>query len=136
MLWQEVERRDQHHGFHPPKGIRFFQTDLESLLLHTKVMATPPPPPDALAFSPDGELFAVVADRQVQVWSTTGGQKIAEWSDPVAAQDDSYSCIACSSVQKKKKDGSLIVVAVGTANGEVLALDSTGVVWRSASHTG
>jgi len=99
-------------------------------------MATPPPPPDAFAFSPDGEFFAVVADRQVQVWSATGGQKIAEWTDPVAAQDDSYSCIACSSVQKKKKDGNLIVVAVGTANGEVLALDSTGVIWRSAFHTG
>ncbi|CAM0881899.1 unnamed protein product [Alopecurus aequalis] len=100
-------------------------------------MATPLPPPDATAFSPDGDLFAVVADRRVQVWSTTGGQKIAEWTDPVAAQDDSYSCIACSSVQKKKKkDDNLIVVAVGTANGEVLALDSTGVIWRSAFHTG
>jgi hypothetical protein len=91
----------------------------------------------------------------LKVWSTTGGQKIAEWTDPVEAQDDSYSCIACSSVQKKvfcveltcyplyyrifsvfnwrcflqhKKDGNLIVVAVGTANGEVLALDSTGVI--------
>ncbi|XP_047055114.1 uncharacterized protein LOC124661292 isoform X2 [Lolium rigidum] len=99
-------------------------------------MATAPPPPDAVAFSPDGELFAAVADRQVQVWSTTGGKKIVEWTDPVAAQDDSYSCIACSSVQKKKKDGNLIVAAVGTANGEVLALDSTGVIWRSVFHTG
>jgi hypothetical protein len=98
-----------------------------------------------------------------KVWSTTGGKKILEWTDPVAAQDDSYSCIACSSVQKKvfcvelrchplycciisvfdwrcflqqKKDGNLIVTAVGTANGEVLALDSTGVIWRSVFHTG
>ncbi|KAM0853915.1 hypothetical protein ACQ4PT_050755 [Festuca glaucescens] len=57
-----------------------------------------------------------------KVWSTTGGQKIAEWTDPVAAQDDSYSCITCSSVQKKqKKDGNLIFVAIGTANGEDFA---------------
>lgn len=26
---------------------------------------------------------------------------IAGWTDPVAAPDDSYSCIACCSVQKK-----------------------------------
>nr|BAB55685.1 P0047B08.8 [Oryza sativa Japonica Group] len=26
-----------------------------------------PPPPDAAAFSPDGELFAAVSDRRVQV---------------------------------------------------------------------
>lgn len=31
-----------------------------------------------------------------KVWSTRGGQKIAGWTDPIAAQDDSYSCIACS----------------------------------------
>lgn len=35
-----------------------------------------------------------------------------------------------------KKDGDIIVVAVGTANGGVLALDSTGVIWKSACHTG
>ncbi|KAE8815099.1 WD repeat-containing protein 43 [Hordeum vulgare] len=100
-------------------------------------MAATPPPPDAFAFSPDGELFAAVSDRRIQVWSTRGGQKIAGWTDPIADQDDSYSCIACSSVWKKQKnDGDLIVVAVGTANGEVLALDSTGVIWKNACHTG
>ncbi|VAH77918.1 unnamed protein product [Triticum turgidum subsp. durum] len=102
-------------------------------------MAGSPPPPDAFAFSSDGELFAAVSNRRIQVlvWSTRGGQKKAGWTDPIAAQDDSYSCIACSSVQKKhKKDGDLIVVAVGTANGVVLALDSTGVIWKSACHTG
>lgn len=42
-----------------------------------------------------------------------------------------------AAVQKKhKKDGDIIVVAVGTANGGVLALDSTGVIWKSACHTG
>ncbi|XP_048552094.1 uncharacterized protein LOC125531922 isoform X1 [Triticum urartu] len=100
-------------------------------------MAATPPPPDAFAFSSDGELFAAVSGRRIQVWSTREGQKIAGWTDPIAAHDDSYSCIACSSVQKKhKKDGDLIVVAVGTANGVVLALDSTGVIWKSACHTG
>lgn len=62
---------------------------------------------------------------------------IAGWTDPVAAPDDSYSCIACCSVQKKhKKDGNVIIVAVGTTNGQVLAIDSTGVIWKSACHTG
>uniref|UniRef100_A0A0E0JLS8 Small-subunit processome Utp12 domain-containing protein n=1 Tax=Oryza punctata TaxID=4537 RepID=A0A0E0JLS8_ORYPU len=96
-----------------------------------------PPPPDAAAFSPDGELFASVSDRRVQVWWTRGGEIIKGWTDPISAPDDSYSCIACCTVQKKhKKDGNLILVAVGTTNGQVLALDSTGVIWKSAPHTG
>jgi U3 small nucleolar RNA-associated protein 5 len=33
-------------------------------------------------------------------------------------------------------DANLIVIAVGTTNGQVLAVDSTGVIWRSACHTG
>ncbi|XP_052140864.1 uncharacterized protein LOC127760616 isoform X1 [Oryza glaberrima] len=95
-----------------------------------------PPPPDAAAFSPYGELFAAVSDRRVQVWRTGGGEIIEGWTDPISAPDDSYSCIACCSVQKKhKKDGNLILVAVGTTNGQVLVLDSTGVIWKNAPHT-
>ncbi|KAL5227077.1 hypothetical protein ABZP36_015342 [Zizania latifolia] len=95
-----------------------------------------PPSPDASAFSPDGELFAAVFDRRVQVWRTRGGEIIEGWTDPIASPDDSYSCIACCSVQKKhKKDGNLIIVAVGTTNGQVLAINSTGVIWKSVTHT-
>ncbi|KAF0920056.1 hypothetical protein E2562_032748 [Oryza meyeriana var. granulata] len=98
---------------------------------------TAPPPPDAAAFSPDGDLFAAVSDRRVQVWRTRGGEIIEGWTDPIAAPDDSYSCIACCSVQKKhKKNENRILVAVGTMNGQVVAIDSTGVIWTSAPHTG
>ncbi|KAG8056028.1 hypothetical protein GUJ93_ZPchr0001g29547 [Zizania palustris] len=98
--------------------------------------AATPPSPEASAFSPDGQLFAAVFDRRVQVWRTRGGEIIEGWTDPIASPDDSYSCIACCSVQKKhKKDGNLIIVAVGTTNGQVLAINSSGVIWKSTTHT-
>jgi hypothetical protein len=80
---------------------------------------------------------------------------------PVAAQDDSYNCIACCSVHKKvfcvelrclspcchcisvfdwrcfiqqKKDGKIIAIDVCTANGEVFGPHYAGVIWRSAFH--
>jgi hypothetical protein len=81
-------------------------------------------------------IFSACAFLIEKVWRTGGGEIIEGWTDPISAPDDSYSCIACCSVQKKhKKDGNLILVAVGTTNGQVLVLDSTGVIWKNAPHT-
>jgi hypothetical protein len=46
-------------------------------------------------------IFSACAFLIEKVWRTGGGEIIEGWTDPISAPDDSYSCIACCSVQKK-----------------------------------
>ncbi|XP_071733451.1 uncharacterized protein [Rutidosis leptorrhynchoides] len=93
------------------------------------------------SFTSNGEFFAaILPDGTIKVWNTSDGNLLAEWK----RSDDEYSdiqfsCIACSSVGKKrKKEKGTCLVALGTDNGEVLTVDASAtnaeLKWKSSGH--
>lgn len=75
------------------------------------------------SFSPDGEFLAILSpDGNVKIWNTGSGTLFAEWKDPYGDSLTSYSCIACSSIGKKKK-GKTLLLALGMKSGDILAVN-------------
>ncbi|KDO52885.1 hypothetical protein CISIN_1g036605mg, partial [Citrus sinensis] len=68
------------------------------------------------------------------IWSTNDGSLLAEWKQPDGEPVVSYSCLACGFVGKKRrKERGTLLLALGTSNGDILAVDVlTGEMkWKS-----
>ncbi|KAF3328453.1 WD40 repeat-containing SMU1 [Carex littledalei] len=90
------------------------------------------------SFSPDGRYFAALSpESTLKVWDTSSGEIVADWTDTESAAV--YSCIACSNGRKKRKKENFLLVALGTATGDVLAVDviASKKIWTNRSfHSG
>ncbi|KAL5758169.1 hypothetical protein ACOSP7_020780 [Xanthoceras sorbifolium] len=90
------------------------------------------------SFTPGGDFLAVLSPNGVvKIWNTIDGSLSAEWKqsgdDPVMG----YSCMVCSFVGKKpKKERGTLLLALGTNDGDILAIDVfTGErKWKSTGH--
>lgn len=87
------------------------------------------------SFTSDGDFLAVLSPNGVvKIWSTNDGSLLAEWKQPDGEPVVSYSCLACSFVGKKRrKERGTLLLALGTSNGDILAVDVlTGEMkWKS-----
>ncbi|XP_078152446.1 WD repeat protein isoform X2 [Carex rostrata] len=90
------------------------------------------------SFSPDGRYFAALSpESTLKVWDTSSGEIVADWTDTESAAV--YSCIACSNGRKKRKNKKFLLVALGTATGDVLAVNvfASKKIWTNSSfHSG
>ncbi|KAJ9179074.1 hypothetical protein P3X46_010898 [Hevea brasiliensis] len=91
--------------------------------------------PVITSFTPDGDFLAILSPNgTVKIWNTGNGSLLAEWKQ----SDDcpvNYSCIACSSVGKKrKKEHGSLLLALGTIDGDILAIDAitNDTKWKSS----
>ncbi|KAJ3678949.1 hypothetical protein LUZ61_021113 [Rhynchospora tenuis] len=95
-------------------------------------------PEQSTSFSPDGRYFAVLSpESTLKVWDTRSGEIVAEWKDSDSAAV--YSSIACSNLAKKGKKKNVLLVALGTPTGDVLAVDALASkkIWTDSScHSG
>ncbi|WCJ40603.1 transducin family protein / WD-40 repeat family protein [Euphorbia peplus] len=89
-----------------------------------------------MSFTLSGPYFAILLpEGTVKIWNTSDASLLAEWK-----QSDSsllsYSCMACTYVEKKKKkEGSSVIVALGTSDGDIqlFAIDVSGKIkWESS----
>ncbi|KAL0562022.1 hypothetical protein IC582_002470 [Cucumis melo] len=81
--------------------------------------------PPITAFTPDGDYLAIFSSNgTLKIWSTRDGSLLAEWKDLDGKDDFGYSCMACCLLGKKRKS-SYCVVAIGTNNGDVLAVNAS-----------
>ncbi|PNX94897.1 WD repeat-containing protein 43-like, partial [Trifolium pratense] len=93
--------------------------------------------PVLTAFTPNGDYVAILSSNAtVKIWNTNSGDLLAEWKPSDGDHDIHYSCIACSFTGKKrKKDKGTCLLALGTDDGKVLAIDvSTGERKWPTSH--
>ncbi|GAU22312.1 hypothetical protein TSUD_261120 [Trifolium subterraneum] len=93
--------------------------------------------PVLTAFTPNGDYVAILsANATVKIWNTNNGDLLAEWKPSDGDHDIHYSCIACSFTGKKrKKDKGTFLLALGTDDEKVLAIDvSTGERKWPTSH--
>ncbi|CAJ2656242.1 unnamed protein product [Trifolium pratense] len=81
--------------------------------------------PVLTAFTPNGDYVAILSSNAtVKIWNTNSGDLLAEWKPSDGDHDIHYSCIACSFTGKKrKKDKGTCLLALGTDDGKVLAID-------------
>ncbi|XP_068647911.1 uncharacterized protein [Aristolochia californica] len=86
------------------------------------------------SFTPNGDYFAILyADGLVKIWHTGSGKPFAEWKDPDQCVSESYSCISCSFIGKKrKKQQRTFLLALATHSGDVFAVNvlSEDKLWR------
>ncbi|KAJ4718329.1 WD repeat-containing protein 43-like [Melia azedarach] len=77
------------------------------------------------SFTSDGDCLAVLSPNGVvKIWNTNDGTLLAEWSCPDGDPTVNYSCLACSFVGKKRrKEHGTFLFALGTNEGEILAVD-------------
>ncbi|KAI5392521.1 uncharacterized protein LOC127107611 isoform X2 [Lathyrus oleraceus] len=90
------------------------------------------------AFTTNGDYVAILsANGTAKIWNTNSGDLLADWRPSDGDEDTRYSCIACSFTGKKRrKDQGTCILALGTDDGEVLAVDvSTGDRKWPTSHT-
>ncbi|KAK2378680.1 WD repeat-containing protein [Trifolium repens] len=93
--------------------------------------------PVLTAFTPNGDYVAILSSNLTfKIWNTNTGDLLAEWKPSDGDDDIHYSCIACSFTGKKrKKDKGTCLLALGTDDGKVLAIDvSTGERKWPTSH--
>lgn len=93
--------------------------------------------PILTAFTPNGDYAAILsANGTAKIWNTNSGDLLAEWKPSDGDHDIRYSCIACSFTGKKRKKGKgPCLLALGTEDGKVLAVDvSTGERKWPTSH--
>ncbi|XWS20392.1 hypothetical protein CRYUN_Cryun31cG0097200 [Craigia yunnanensis] len=76
-------------------------------------------------FTQEGDYLAILSpDGTVKIWSTSTGSLLAEWKQSDGNPVNSYSCMACSFSEKKHKKGhGTCLLAVGTNEGDILAID-------------
>ncbi|KAF2323259.1 hypothetical protein GH714_034362 [Hevea brasiliensis] len=91
--------------------------------------------PAITSFTPDGDFLAILSPNgTVKIWNTGNGSLLADWKQ----SDDcpvNYSCIACCSVGKKrKKEHGSLLLALGTIDGDILAIDAftNDTKWKSS----
>ncbi|KAJ8536244.1 hypothetical protein K7X08_034645 [Anisodus acutangulus] len=83
------------------------------------------------SFNTDGEYLAVLSpDGTVRVWNTCSGSLFGQWRPENSG--DSFSYIACCIVGKKRRKEQYLLVALGSNDGSVLAVDISAelVRWR------
>ncbi|KAF5931495.1 hypothetical protein HYC85_027666 [Camellia sinensis] len=92
------------------------------------------------SFTPQGDYFAIISPNGlVKIWNTSNGSLLAEWSQSDADSDDSFSCMACSFVGKKRsKERGTCLLALGADAGEILTVNvfSGEKKWKSTCHAG
>ncbi|KAK3026098.1 hypothetical protein RJ639_040770 [Escallonia herrerae] len=90
-----------------------------------------------ISFTSDGDYLAVLSpDGTVkvsslhlpfelkQIWKTSSGGLSAEWKYSDGDADARFSCVACSFIQKKRRnEQGTCLVALGTVDGNILAID-------------
>ncbi|THG06221.1 hypothetical protein TEA_019806 [Camellia sinensis var. sinensis] len=77
--------------------------------------------------------------ENIYIWNTSNGSLLAEWSQSDADSDDSFSCMACSFVGKKRsKERGTCLLALGADAGEILTVNvfSGEKKWKSTCHAG
>ncbi|OMO50762.1 hypothetical protein CCACVL1_30275 [Corchorus capsularis] len=76
-------------------------------------------------FTQEGDYLAILSpDGTVKIWSTTTGSLLAECKQPDSNSAETYSCMACSFIGKKRKKGKgTFLLAFGTKEGEIFAID-------------
>ncbi|XWS11837.1 hypothetical protein CRYUN_Cryun37aG0035400 [Craigia yunnanensis] len=76
-------------------------------------------------FTQEGDYLAILSpDGAVKIWSTSTGSLFAEWKQSDDNSANSYSCMACSFIRKKHKKGhGTCLLAFGTNEGDILAID-------------
>ncbi|XVF86509.1 hypothetical protein PTKIN_Ptkin18bG0046600 [Pterospermum kingtungense] len=81
--------------------------------------------PQLTCFTQDGDYFAILSpDGTIKIWSTSTGSLLAEWKESDGNPANSFSCMACSFTKKKHKKGhGTFLLAVGTNEGDILAID-------------
>ncbi|KAK2974367.1 hypothetical protein RJ640_021223 [Escallonia rubra] len=77
------------------------------------------------SFTSDGDYLAVLSpDGTVKIWKTSSGGLSAEWKYSDGDIDARFSCVACSFIQKKRRnEQGTCLVALGTDDGNILAID-------------
>ncbi|CAI8601264.1 unnamed protein product [Vicia faba] len=93
--------------------------------------------PVLTAFTTNGDYVAILSGNgTAKIWNTNSGDLLAEWKPSDGDEDIRYSCIACSFTGKKRrKDQGTCILALGTDDGKVLAVDvSTGDKKWPTSH--
>ncbi|KAM3269069.1 WD repeat-containing protein 43 isoform X1 [Capsicum chacoense] len=83
------------------------------------------------SFTIGGEYLAVLSpDGTVRVWNTSSGSLFGQWRPENSG--DSFSYMVCCIIGKKRRKEQCLYVALGSDDGNVLAVDiSTGLVrWR------
>ncbi|XWS16425.1 hypothetical protein CRYUN_Cryun34aG0086200 [Craigia yunnanensis] len=92
------------------------------------------------SFTQEGDYLAILSpDGTVKIWSTSTGSLLAEWKQSDGNPASSYSCMACSFVEKKNKKGhGTCLLAVGTSEGDILAIDvlAGDRKWKSTCYPG
>ncbi|OMO54280.1 hypothetical protein CCACVL1_27928 [Corchorus capsularis] len=76
-------------------------------------------------FTQEGDYLAILSpDGTAKIWSTTTGSLLAECKQPDGNSAETYSCMACSFIGKKRKKGKgTCLLAFGTKEGEIFAID-------------
>ena len=85
------------------------------------------------SFTADGEYLAILSpDGTVRVWNTSSGSLFAQWKPENSG--DSFSYMACGFVGKKRRKEQRLLIALGTDDGTVLAVDISAefIRWRKA----
>ncbi|XP_065867659.1 uncharacterized protein [Euphorbia lathyris] len=86
------------------------------------------------SFTLGGPYFAILLPEGiVKIWNTSNASVLAEWKRSDSSLL-SYSCMACTFVEKKKKGGS-VMVALGTSDGDIqlFTVDDNGKMkWESS----
>ncbi|XP_060205112.1 uncharacterized protein LOC132632970 [Lycium barbarum] len=83
------------------------------------------------SFTANGEYLAVLSpDGTVRVWNTNSGSLFGQWR--LKNSGDSFPYMACCIVGKKRRKEQCLLVALGSDDGSVLAVDisSESVRWR------
>lgn len=83
------------------------------------------------SFTTGGEYLAVLSpDGTVRVWNTSSGSLFGQWRPENSG--DSFSYMACCIIGKKRRKEQCLLVALGSDDGSVLAVDISAklVRWR------
>lgn len=83
------------------------------------------------SFTVGGEYLAVLSpDGTVRVWNTSNGSLFGQWRPENSG--DSFSSMACCIIGKKRRKEQYLLVALGSGDGSVLAVDISAklIRWR------